>query len=136
MEPDRVDVRTTYPARRATIMRSRIIPSMVIFGALALSSSARAAIAPSKLGRFIDQNWSSDASLLRSLRKAGLVKPEVADGKLMAVFRRAREEDLSLPEGARRFNSPNERVRVFLEPYLTDKGRKWAEPLKSLDLPD
>jgi hypothetical protein len=27
-------------------------------------------------------------------------------------------------------------VRVFLEPYLTRKGRKWAEPLKSLDLPD
>jgi len=121
---------------RTTITGFRIIPLILFVGAIALSSPALAAIAPSKLGVFISKNWSSDASLLRSLRKAGLVKPDVADDELMAVFRRAREEHAALPEDRRGYNSPNERVRVFLDPYLTDKGRKWAEPLKSLDLPD
>ena len=41
-----------------------------------------------------------------------------------------------MPEGAREFNSPEERVRVFLEPYLSDKGRRRAVPLDSWDLPD
>jgi hypothetical protein len=31
---------------------------------------------------------------------------------------------------------PEERVRAFLEPYLTPKGQRWAEPLRSLELPD
>jgi len=44
-------------------------------------------------------------------------------------------EGAKLGDG-RGFNSPNERVRVFLAQYLTDKGRMWAEPLKSLHLLD
>lgn len=95
------------------------------------------AIAPSKLGQLVSrQFWNADEALLRSLRAAGLVRPDAADDELIAVFRRARQEHDAIPEGARAFNSPEERVRVFLEPYLSDKGRKWAVPLESLDLPD
>jgi hypothetical protein len=54
----------------------------------------------------------------------------------MAVFKEAREKDEGLPDYQRAFNSPHERVRAFLvrDSYLTDKGRKWAVPFKSLDL--
>jgi len=94
------------------------------------------AIAPSKLGRVVTSAWTSDEALLVRLRDLGLVAADASSDELMAVFRRAREEHAALPEGSRRFNSPNERVRVFLGPYLSDKGRAWAVPLTSLDLPD
>jgi len=94
------------------------------------------AIAPSKLGRFVLPMLSADQALVRSIRAAGLVKSDTPDDALIAVFRRARDEHNGLPEGTREFNSPEERVRVFLEPYLSDKGRRWAVPLDSLDLPD
>ncbi len=68
--------------------------------------------------------------------EARSVRVSVPDEDLTAVFNEAREEDSALPEGERLYNSPEERVRVFLEPYLSDKGRKWAVPLDSLDLPD
>jgi hypothetical protein len=98
--------------------------------------SGPVAIAGSKLGWFIAKEWSSDVALLSRLREARLVSPDASDDQLMAVFERARQEHASLPEGQRPYNSPNERVRVFLEPYLSDKGLKWAVPLTSLDLPD
>lgn len=94
------------------------------------------AIAPSNLGRVVSRYWSSERALVRELRAAGLVNPEVPDDDLKAVFKKAKEEHAGLPEGEREFNSPNERVRVFLEPYLTEKGRQWAVPLRSLDLTD
>ena len=122
-------------------MRLRIISLLVTVAAILWSGAAFAAIAPSKLGEFIDRVWSSDDArsddaLLRSLREAGLVKPDVPDDTLMGVFKKARQEHSALPERSRSFNSPHERARVFLEPYLTDKGRQWAVPLESLDLPD
>jgi hypothetical protein len=107
------------------------------------------AIAPSKLGRFVVQegfSWptnhlaarrefgTADETLVRRLRETGLVRPEATDGEVAETFRAARSEHAA--GGYSPFNSPNERVRVFLEPYLTKKGREWAEPLKSLDLPD
>ena len=94
------------------------------------------AIAPSKLGRLVGEGGRSDGELLQRLRELGLVNPTTSDSDLLETFRRAREEHLALSEEVRLFNSPHERVRVFLEPYLTDKGRKWAEPLNSLKLPD
>jgi len=130
------DGSTANPTREGTVMRLRIIPLLVIVAAILWSVAAFAAIAPSKLGRFVSREWNSDDALLRSLRDAGLVRPDVPDDKLMAEFKRARQEDAALSEGQRPFNSPEERVRVFLEPYLTDKGRRWAVPLDSLDLPD
>ncbi len=93
------------------------------------------AIAPSRLGRLVQENWNDDAAILRSLRKAGLVNRRASDDELVAVFRRAREEHAALPEGGREYNSPNERVRVFLAPYLTLRGRAWAVPLESLTRP-
>jgi hypothetical protein len=90
------------------------------------------AIAPSKLGEFVSPLMSSDDALVRGLREADLIKVDVSDDALIAVFRRAREEHQSLSESMQTFNSPHERVRVFLEPYLNDKGRKWAVPLVSL----
>jgi hypothetical protein len=94
------------------------------------------AIAPSKLGRVVSERWDSDEALLRRLRQAGLVKKDVSDTDLRATFQRAREEHAALAPRNRDFNSPNERVRVFLGPFLSRKGRQWAEPLKSLELPD
>ena len=107
------------------------------------------AIAPSKLGRFVSQegfSWPSeesvaprdsreaDETLVTRLREAGLVRPDATNGEIAETFRAARSEHAA--GGYSPFNSPEERVRVFLEPYLTRKGRRWAEPLKSLDLPD
>ena len=94
------------------------------------------AIAPSKLGNFVLPMLNADEVLLRSLRASGLVRRDALDDALTAVFRRARDEHDALPEGAREYNSPEERVRVFLEPYLSDKGRRWAVPLDSFDIPD
>jgi hypothetical protein len=92
------------------------------------------AIAPSKLGQFISpQLWNMDDTLLRSLRIAGLVKSNVPDGELIAVFNRAREEHEALSEDERAYNSPEERLRVFLKPYLSRKGYRWSIPLKSLN---
>lgn len=93
------------------------------------------AIAPSKLGRFVLQ-WDSEDALLRGLREAGLVNNGVSDDELMILFRTVREEHAGLPSDEQAFNSPHERVRVFLEPYLSEKGRQWAVPVASLDLPD
>jgi hypothetical protein len=64
------------------------------------------------------------------------VRKDVADVDLHAMFRKAREEHSALPPGRQKFNSPNERVRVFLAPFLSEKGTEWAVPFKSLDLPD
>jgi len=92
--------------------------------------------APSKLGDFIEpQMWDAVDALLRSLRAAGLVRSNATDDELIAAFRRARQEHEAMSEGERCFNSPDphERVRVFLGPYLSRKGRRWAVPLKSLD---
>jgi len=94
------------------------------------------AIAPSKLGRFVLPMLNADEALLRSLRAASLVSPDAPDDALVAVFRSARDEHDALPERTRRFNSPHERVRVFLQPYLSDRGRRWAVPFSSLSLPD
>jgi hypothetical protein len=94
------------------------------------------AIAPSKLGRLVDEQWDSEDALVRRLREWGLVREDATDEDLRATFSRARAEHAAIPPGNREFNSPNERVRVFLEPFLSDKGRKWAVPLESLRLPD
>lgn len=94
------------------------------------------AIAPSKLGRLIYREWHSDDALVLRLRESYLVREDASDDDLQAVFRKAREEHSALPLGRRKFNSPNERVRVFLAPFLTSKGVEWAVPLKSLELPD
>jgi hypothetical protein len=107
------------------------------------------AIAPSKLGRFVKQegfSWPSeesdvsrdsgeaDEALVSRLRETGLVRPDATNDEIAETFRSARREHAA--GGYSPFNSPEERVRVFLEPYLTPKGQRWAEPLKSLDLPD
>jgi hypothetical protein len=78
----------------------------------------------------------SDDVLLRQLRAAELVRPDVSDGDVILTFVRAREEHERTPVTDRPYDSPEERVRVFLAPYLTTKGRAWAVPLKSLNLPD
>lgn len=87
-------------------------------------------IAPSKLGELVAQEWHSDDALLLKLRQLRLVRRQVSDEDLKDTFRRAREEDLALDRSP--FNSPNERVRVFLRPFLTLKGALWAIPLRSL----
>ena len=107
------------------------------------------AIAPSKLGTFVVQegfSWPSspsvppqdfgtvDDALVRRLRDVGLVRLEATDAEIAQTFRAARSEHAA--GGYSPFNSPGERVRVFLDPYLTQKGRDWAEPLKSLEVPD
>ena len=122
-------------------MRRHIIRSVVTAAAILCSDIAFAAIAPSKLGRFVSQVWStadvrSDDALVRSLRQTGLVKPDAPDDKLLAVLESARREHSANTATGWSFSSPEERVRVLLEPYLTDKGRRWAVPLESLDLPD
>ena len=92
------------------------------------------AIAPSKLGRFVLQEGASDDLLVRRLREAGLVRADVTDADVKTTFQAARDEHVA--RGCSPFNSPNERVRVFLGPYLTEKGRQWAEPLRFLGLAD
>ena len=92
------------------------------------------AIAPSKLGHFVLQEGASDDFLLRRLRETGLVRSDATDADVKATFQAARAEHAA--GGYSPFNSPHERVRVFLGPYLTEKGRRWAEPLNSLSLPD
>jgi len=90
------------------------------------------AIAPSRLGRFVLQEWNSDEALVRRFREACLVRQDASDSDLHAILTRAQEEHAALPQGQRAFNSPHERVRVFLAPFLSKKGRAWAEPLSSL----
>ncbi len=107
------------------------------------------AIAPSKLGRFVAREGfsrpesesaspgdcsASDDTLVRRLREMGLIRSEVTDAEVTETFQAARREHAA--GGYSPFNSPNERVRVFLLPYVTEKGARWAEPLKSLNLPD
>jgi hypothetical protein len=107
------------------------------------------AIAPSKLGKFVVQagfSWptsdsaspehynASDDAVVQGLREKGLLGAEVTDAEVIATFRAARDEHTT--HGYSPYNSPNERVRVFLQPYLSEKGRRWAEPLESLNLPD
>ena len=107
------------------------------------------AIAPSKLGRLVVQegfSWptdqqgapcdlaAADESLVRRLRETGLIRPDATDAEVAATFQAARSEHATGDYSP--FNSPNERARVFLAPYLTKKGRQWAEPLRSLNLPD
>jgi hypothetical protein len=88
------------------------------------------AIAPSRLGRFALEH-NGDA-LVHGLRAEGLVRPDVTDEEILAAETRALVEHEALDEDRQLFNSPHERVRVFLEPLLSAKGRKWAEPIKSL----
>lgn len=107
------------------------------------------AIAPSKLGEFVAQegfSWptnqaaatrdfgKTDEALVRRLRDTGLVRPDVADDEVAKTFQAARSEHAA--GGYSPFNSPHERVRVFLGPYLTSKGLRWAEPFTSLALTD
>ena len=107
------------------------------------------AIAPSKLGRFVlgeGFSWptsesasptdygASDRILVRRLRETGLVRAEVSDADVTDTLQGARREHAR--GGYSTYNSPHERVRVFLLPYLTEKGRRWAVPLQSLELPD
>jgi hypothetical protein len=103
------------------------------------------AIAPSKLGKFVLQegfSWptsesaspkdysASDDSLVRRLRETGLVRADVTDAEVGETFQAARREHAA--GGYSPFNSPQERVRVFLKPHLAAKGRRWAVPLDSL----
>lgn len=107
------------------------------------------AIAPSKLGKFVLQegfSWptansaspedyrASDDRLVRRLRETGLLRADVTDGAVAETFQAARREHAA--GGYSPFNSPEERVRVFLEPHLAAKGLRWAVPLDSLILPD
>jgi hypothetical protein len=94
------------------------------------------AIALSKLGRLISQEWQSVDALVRRLREVDLVREDVSDDDLKGIFRKAREEHSALSVEKQKYNSPNERVPVFLAPFLSNKGIEWAVPLKSLDLPD
>jgi hypothetical protein len=94
------------------------------------------AIAPSKLGEFVAARWNSEDAFLRGLRAAGLVKPGVPDTSLVQALASAKQEHRNLPEPQRMFNSPHERVRVFLGPHLSNKGRQWAVPGESLKIPD
>jgi hypothetical protein len=91
------------------------------------------AIAPSKLGELVNQEGASDDRLLRRLRDLRLVRPDVTDAEVVATFQAARDEHAA--GGYSPFNSPHERVRVFLQPFLTGKGRRWAVPLNSLHRP-
>jgi hypothetical protein len=91
----------------------------------------------SKLGRFVVQegfSWPTnqlaasrdfsvaDETLLRRLREADLVRPGATAIEVAETFRAARSEHAG--HGCSPFNSPNERVRVFLEPYLTRMGAR------------
>jgi len=92
------------------------------------------AIAPSRLGQLVSRQSHSFPALLKALREKRLVRARISDDQLYAVFKRARDEHAALSSGEREFNSPNERVRVFLGPFLTFKGRRWAVPLRALHM--
>ena len=94
------------------------------------------AIAASKLGRLVFDTWSDEDALVQRLRDLGLVRPDVTDDDLKATFTHARDEHERIHPNDRECNSPEERVRVFLATFLTEKGQAWAEPLRSLRLPD
>lgn len=94
------------------------------------------AIAGSKLGQLVAREWRSEETLIRVLREQKLVGTSVSDEELRDVLRRAHDEHLAYSPDDREYNSPHERVRVFLAPMLTRKGRRWAVPLRSLELPD
>ena len=94
------------------------------------------AIAPSKLGWLVARHLGPDDALVRKLRFGGLVRPDVSDDDVVQTFVHARKEHEGLSIDDQLFNSPEERIRVFLEPHLTTRGRAWAVPLKSLNLPD
>ena len=103
------------------------------------------AIAPSRLGRFVHEEgftWprnesearaehtAADEIVVRRLRESGLIRADVSDAQVIETFDASRREHAAGDYDL--FNSPEERVRVFLEPYLTKKGLRWAEPLRSL----
>lgn len=96
------------------------------------------AIAPSKLGHLVyadlAEDGASDERLLSRLRDLGLVRPDASDAEVLSTFQAARDEHAA--NGYSPFNSPHERVRVFLKPYLSDKGTQWAQPFESLSLPN
>lgn len=71
---------------------------------------------------------------MRRLRETGLVRADVTDAEVTETFQAARREHAA--GGNSPFNSPQERVRVFLQPHPAAKGCRWAEPLDSLNLPD
>ena len=93
------------------------------------------AIAGSKLGQFVSEqgftetgaeNRASDDVVVLRLRELGLVRPDVPDDAIRAVLQAARDEHAA--GGYSPYNSPEERVRVFLEPHLSEKGQLWAVP--------
>ena len=90
------------------------------------------AIAPSRLGDLVLQAGSSREEFIRCLRQERLVREGSTDDELWAAFLRAHEENEALGPELRMYNTVHERVRVFLAPYLTLKGRRWAVPLESL----
>lgn len=92
--------------------------------------ASSSAFRPIDLGSGLALTSSSTSSRSRLSSSPGIG----IGGEIGQTFRAARSEHAA--GGYSPFNSPQERVRVFLEPYLTPKGQRWAEPLSSLDLPD
>jgi CheY-like chemotaxis protein len=127
-------VRTELPPHEAVVRGSvgyrplRELTSLVRKSmtdeALARSRSIPAGI--SKLGRFVEGCWHSWYAFVHGLRENGLVEPDVADEDLLAALETARREHANLPERLQLFNSVSERVRFFLSPYLSEKGRQWS----------
>jgi hypothetical protein len=93
------------------------------------------AIKPTKLGQFVRQNWDDDDSLLRRLREAGLLRRGANDTKISEVIGQARDEHRAIRDAERMFNSPYERVRVMLRPFLNARGRAWAVPWNTPERP-
>ena len=86
--------------------------------------------------RAFREEGTSDDRLILRLRELGLIKQDVSNLDLIAVFEMARSEHAALPAEMQSFNSPHERVRVFLAPHLSAKGLRWAVPLESLKIRD
>jgi hypothetical protein len=57
--------------------------------------------------------------------------PDSVCAQLRKDFGRIDQDPLATaPPAQQKFNSPNQRVRVFLGPFLTRKGERWAVPLR------
>lgn len=95
------------------------------------------AIAPSKLGGLVLKTvgrveGSDAAALFSALKQRGLLVEGVRVGDIVPLLAKVQAE----PNYHDPFNSPEERLREHLRPFLSPKGLTWAEPLSSLDLPD
>jgi hypothetical protein len=74
------------------------------------------AIASSKLGRVIAEcMYSGGDALVHRLRQDDLVRTDVSNEYLIAALDRALEEHAAIAQAVRAFNSPNERVRLFVQ---------------------